>query len=148
MKSKKPIEGIVYSRFGDSLVSVQSIDGGTVFSRVSPSSWANRTRRKYSGLVSSPSYFVKDGFLYLPDSNVKMVSVTVLTLDPSAASEASSCTDSNNCKSLWDEEFIVPDKYLELILAETLQEVLQTYRQLVPDQNPDLDETQRGKTVN
>lgn len=147
MKSKNKIPGLIYSRFGSSVVSVTSIDGSQEFTATSPSGWASKNKRAYASFVESYNYFIQDGYLYLPNSEIKMVDLVVLTLNPEEAAEASECQDCDECTSLWDETFIVPPKYLEIVSAETLNEVLRSHRQIVPDQNPDLDETQRGKTV-
>ena len=45
------------------------------------------------------------------------------------------CDCDENCKSAWDYEFIVPDRFLMNVVDLTSQKLL-TYRQVPEDQNP------------
>ena len=75
----------------------------------------------------------------IPDREIYSLDITLLTLDKAAAEECSSCSDANgsdnNCKSIWNEDFVCPDKLVELVKETTLQKISMA-RQITPDNNP------------
>ena len=86
-------------------------------------------------------YYIQDGYLYIPDSEVEAVTITYIPFDESGISSVS-CDNSNNCKSIWDLQFIVPDKLSEQVIQETINEV-STLRKVQSDENPNLNKNEK-----
>lgn len=147
MKSKKKLPDLLFSRFGDSIANVTTVDGMIEFLPTTPTQYRLNLQRKFAKYVTKNYYFVKDGYLYLPDSEVEGVNVVLLTVDNDEADSLSDCKECDSCKSIWEYDFVCSDKLTEAVIADTIQEVLSTYKQIVPDENPNMDETQRGKTT-
>ena len=136
VKSKLKLPSLVYSKLGNTVKEVTSIDGKYLFKPSTISQYRRDSKRKQS--KQSPKYFyVKDGYLYLPDSEVKTVNIYVLSLDLYESEEISSCKD--GCKSAWDYEFIAPSDLLEQILRETAS-VIQPSATLPTDEAPNMNE--------
>lgn len=147
MKSKHKIPELIYSKYGSSIIGVYSIDGGITFTPTTLTNYSLLKDRPNSKFISKYMYYIQDGYLYLPDSDIEAVDIVLITLENDVADEVSECNTENQCKSLWDYDFKCPDKLLEVVIQETLQEVLGTFRKIVPDENPNMDETLRGKTT-
>lgn len=135
MKSKKKLPELLNSKYGVAIYSVTSVDGEFQFTQTTPNQY--RLDGKRNTLGKKPNYFyVKDGYLYLPESEVLSVTVSVITLDLYDAEQCSECKK-ENCKSAWDYEFICSDKLLETVIQETIKEVLMN-KQIQENVNPNL----------
>lgn len=141
MKSKNKLPGLIYTRFGSSIIEVSNIDGSEVFSKKTPTQYKNDAKRKGT---QKQSYYTSNGHLYLPDSEIEVVRVVLITLDTYDANETSACSDC--CDSAWDNEFICPPDLLEQVMRETLQQVLVAI-QISVDENPNLDSNQKTQTA-
>lgn len=136
MRSKKKLPELIYSKYGASIKEVSSLDGEHLLKYITPYQYRLNKQRKTD---SQELYFyIKDGYLYLPDLEIQMVQVSLITLDLYDLNELSECKD-NNCKSAWDYEFICSDKLMEAVVAETIKEVSLS-KQVQEDQNPNLNE--------
>lgn len=135
MKSKERLPKLLYSKYGPSILEVTSIDESFDFSFVTPQQYRINKKRTNSNL-DLIYYYIKDGYLYIPDREIFAVSIVLLTLDGYDKEQCSQCSE-NKCKSFWDFEFIVPDKLLEVIVGETIKE-LTLNRQIQVDQNPNM----------
>jgi hypothetical protein len=144
MKSRQKLPAMIFSKYGSSLLLVTSIDGEKEFDYISLQNFTNRSRREFGSVGNK--YLIKNGYLYLPDSDVEAVSLSILTIDEKEAVEAE-CDCKNKCTSVWDYSFICPDKLLEPIMAETINEVASTWRKIPTDENPDMDSNIKSKTV-
>lgn len=144
MKSRKKIPGLVFNRLGSSVVSITSLNGDIEFQPTTPKSYKNSKDRRYVQKLGVKHFYIKDGFLYLPDSTVEYVTITYIPFDETEVEEVSQCGNETNegCKSVWDYEFIVPDKLSEQVVTETIQEVFNSKRVPV-DTLPNLDENQK-----
>ncbi len=103
-------------------------------------------KRKYRRKESA-YYYIKDGYLYLPDSKNELVDLSMIVLDKDEAEKVSECSPSNNCKSKLDSEFVCPDRFLDVVVRDTIQEVGSFYRTSVKDENPNMDENQKTQTA-
>ena len=136
MRSKKKLPELIYSKYGASIKEVTSLDGEYLLKYITPYQYRLNKQRKTD---SKESYFyIKDRYLYLPDSEIQMVQVALITLDLYDLNELSECSD-GNCKSAWDYEFICSDKLMEAVISETIKEVAIS-KQVQEDQNPNLHE--------
>lgn len=143
MKSKNKIPGMVYSRYGNSLKEVTSIDDERDFIATTPRQY--RKDKDRQGSDDYIRFYVKDGYLYLLDTEVEVVNLYLLTLDTEKVDDICGCSQ-ENCKSLWEYEFICPSKISKVVIEETIQEAFAS-KQVTPDTNPNLDANQKGKTT-
>lgn len=141
MRSKCKLPSLIYSRYGGSLKEVLSIDGETEFKATTPAQY----RRDKDRAPSDYSYYyIKDGYLYLIDSEVHMVNLYVLTLETEKLDEISACNSNTDklCTSLWEHEFIISTKIAEAVISETLKEVSMRL-QINADENPNLNSNEK-----
>lgn len=145
MKSVKKVPELLNGRLGNSVLSVTTVDGTKDFTPINPKKYRISKNRMYSNVIKNSFYYIKDGYLYLPDSEVEMVDLEVITLDNDEVSEVSECSE--DCVSIWDTQFVCTDKLLEVVIQETLKELLGSYAQIQEDENPNLSVHQKDKTV-
>jgi hypothetical protein len=136
LKSKKPLPELVYSRLGSSIKEVTSVDDLTEIFLTTPSEYRRDRKRKYFSKKDTYLYIDTDNYAYIVDKPIYAVNITILTVKTDEAEEASSCSDSANCKSGWDYEFIVPDKLQDTVFKEVLQILTNPYSARRADQNP------------
>jgi hypothetical protein len=149
MKSCEKLPEGLFGKNGSSIISVMSIDGSKVYRYITPRKFVDIRKRKYRR-KDSWFYYVQDEFLFLPDSNNELVDLTMIVVDKDAIEAVSSCSDNYqkpSCKSKLDSEFVCPDRFLDLVVSATIQEVGTFYRTSVADENPNLDENQKTKTT-
>ena len=147
MKSKKKLPKLLYSRFGNSIVSVLTLDGLIKYHPVTLNQYAIDRQRNFSKFVTKNYYYVQDGYLYLIDSEVEAVDVVLITLEKEKVEDISSCKSSDSCKSVWEHEFVCSDKLIEVVIQETLKEILSSNKQIMEDENPNLTEIQKDRTT-
>ena len=144
VKSSKKLPRLLYSRYGNSIVEVTSIDGSVIFLPTTLSDYKLFKKRVLSNRTRNTKfYYVQDGYLYLPDCEYEYVNVTLITLDTKDVEKLSTCKDCDNCKSIWDYEFICPDKLLVTVINETFKKV-SMIRQVVEDTLPDLNSNKKS----
>lgn len=142
MKSKHKLPKLVYSKNGNSLKEVTAIDDFTELKPTTPSQWRRDSKRQ--GKDDYIRYYVKDGYLYILDSEVERVNIYLLTIETEKLEKISSCSKPS-CKSIWEYDFIVPDKMSEVVVSETVKEIL-TRKQVPIDTNPNMDNNLKTKT--
>lgn len=145
-KSVEKLPELLSSRWGDSIVYVNSIDNTKKLDKLNIARYASMRKRRYADKFGKGYYYVKDGYLYVVDVKLLAVNVGLITLLPEEAEGMSECSACDSCKSLWEYDFICSDKLLETVSNETITEVMQYYRRIQPDENPNLSENQRDRT--
>ena len=150
MKSCEKLPEGLSGKNGGGIFSVLNVDGSINYRYITPRRFSDIKKRKYrTGKVGY--FYVQDGYLYLPDSENELVDVAMIVIDKDEADCVSECTDSegaeSGCNSKLDLDFICPDKFLDLVIKDTIQEMANFYRTSVVDENPNLDENQKTKTV-
>lgn len=144
MKSTKRLPKLIYSKYGSSLKEITTLDDERDFKFTTPSQF--RRDKNRAGKDDYIRYYVKDGYLYLLDTEVESVNLYLLTLETDKLEDLSSCSKKDTCKSLWEYDFIYPSKLEEVIFSEALKELMN--RKGIPqDTNPNLDSNQKGKTI-
>jgi hypothetical protein len=136
MKSKKKLPELIYSKLGSSVKQAISLDGMIELKPTTPTQYRLNRQRKTSN--NTLYFYVQDGYLYIPDSEVESLELVLIAQDLYDLNECSSCK-SKDCKSAWEYEFICSDKLLETVIQETIKEVSIT-KQIQADQNPNLNE--------
>jgi hypothetical protein len=138
MKSKEKLPELIFSRYGDSIRLVSNVDDSEKIDRTTPLKYINDRKRKPNN--NKPYYYVReDGHLYIVDRYIEVVNVQPLTLDRMGAKKAS-CEKCDECISPLDMEFVGSDKLQELVVQETLKELLGSYMQIPTDNNPNNNE--------
>ena len=145
MKSKKKLPKVLWSKYGSSVILVTTIDGEKEYKLISQVDYMNLLKRPNSEKFIGKFAIIIDDYLYLPDSEIKMVNILIYTLDEKA-DDLSDCKECDDFESYWDKEVLISDKIREVVIQETLKEV--SMRLQVPlDSNPNLDPNEKGKTI-
>lgn len=136
MKSKCKLPELFGSSFGASIISVTSLDDLTEFKPVTLKQYRRNADRVDSYEDDFKEFYVKDGYLYLPNSYARLVSVELITLFPE---EAKCCGEEDDkCVNIYDTKFIVPSKIIDNVVKSTIQEI--AFKKQIPiDENPNLD---------
>lgn len=129
MKSKKPLPKPIFSRLGSSIKNIRSVDGGFEFTLGYEQQIRRNNNRKYKYDKDIFVYLGTDGYLYIPDNEIYLLSLDLITL------ETDECDCEENCKSAWDYEFKVPDRFLQNVIDYTIQKLV-LYKQIPTDENP------------
>lgn len=129
MKSEKPLPKPIYSRLGSSIKNIRSVDGGFTFTIGQETAIRRDSRRKYKADFDIKVYIGSDNHLYIPDHEIYTLSLDLITI------ETEKCDCDDDCRSNWEYEFIVPDRFVAQVMDLTLQKVL-TYKQIPEDNNP------------
>lgn len=145
MKSCEKIPDGLFGKNGSGIVSVFNVDGSKEYHYSTINRYAGREKRKYTR-ESNSYFYLKDGYMYLPDSTNELVEISMFALNKWELEEKCGCKKSSPCKSYWDYEFVCPDRFIDLVHRDTLQELASIYRTSVKDENPNLDENQKSKT--
>lgn len=150
-RSKYKIPELLYSRLGPAILLVSSVNylnGDVTFDRITIRQHNNIKSRLYADLDDNYYYYIWDDYIYIP-MEIEAITVLALTLDPKKAKEISGCgkEDEDKCKSQWDYDFICPDKLVEYVIGEALQEITGTKVQIPIDENPNMDINQKTQII-
>ena len=152
MRSKHKIPDIYQTKFGPLIKEVSTIDYSKSYDPIfSPRLWKNTQLREFK---SKKYYFFIDGYLYIPipkgdNSNPEKITAQIYPKNLkdvdvfNAYKECQSCKKAPViCKSILDYDMVVPD-YLESdVKKETLNQILQSYGRVTPDELPNLNKNQ------
>lgn len=151
MRSKHKIPGLIYYNLGPSIISMSPIDDSFEIVFASPKRFRNEQQRQHFGKFKKVFFYVKDDYIYLLNSEIEYVNLTYISSTEEGIEEIKGSCGSNNivnnsCKSVWDMNFICPDKLLDRVMDETRAEVFDILR-IPKDENPDMDSNIKGTTV-
>jgi hypothetical protein len=138
MRSKKKLPNLIFSRYGAGIRQVTPIDFMSD-EEFYPSTLAQfkRDRRRVRVQEDSKNYYIKDGYVYIPDSDVRAISLELIVVNTFKIADIDSEFE-KGCKSAWDYEFKCPDKILDTVVQKTIQEVA-VGRGIPEDENPNMD---------
>lgn len=139
-KSVKPLPETIWSRSGAAITNISSIDGGRTIYLVSLDQYRRNRNRAYKMKDDIVAYVDSRNYIYVPDEDLKAINLELITVDTEKIDELDSCKKCKNCKSGWDYEFIAPDKILDNIIDKTINTIASIYKQIQPDENPNLNE--------
>jgi hypothetical protein len=145
MKSIHKLPDGIFGKNGSGIFTVMNIENSEEYKYITPQRFAELRKRKYTR-DTTRYYTIADGHIILPNSTNQLLELRMITPDKKAAEDVSSCTDSS-CKSIWEYEFVCPDRFLDRVVGDTLTELGSLYRTSVEDSNPNLDVNQKSKTV-
>lgn len=141
-RTKKKVEGIIYSRYGSSIFSVTSLDGDVIYNPSTDRTASNNKRRMFGKL--SKVYYEQDGYIYIPDK-IEAINIQLISLNDRETDLISSCKECDECKSVWDYNFVCPDKILDSVVQQTIQEVASITKRFLKDENPNLDSNEKSR---
>lgn len=128
MRSVEKIPTPFLSNYG-SLIQVYNLTGEKDYSETNPISYKSLSKQRYQSKQKG-YFFIKNDYLWIPDSEVEAVSAMILSPDIKKLTKG--CT-------LLDETFPVLD-YLESIVIESTVKQLLTSKNIQRDENANLDE--------
>ena len=132
-RSKKRIPKTYLTNFG-SLIQVFNVLRNVDYKEVTPTQYKNIKLQKYKS-KDTKYFWIDDDYLYIPDSEVEFVIVSMLS--PSGSDVEEFNTEKASCSGFLDSEFPAPPYMISTILAETLSHVFN--RKRVPsDEDPNL----------
>lgn len=148
MKSCEKLPEGMFGKIGPSIFSVTSVDGSIDYRYITARRYSDIKKRKYRK-EDAGYFYIKDDYLYLPDSLNELVDIAMVTVDKDQAECVSECSESNSnsCVSKLESEFVCPDRFLDLVVKDTIQEIGTFYRTSVKDENPNMDVNQKTQTV-
>lgn len=138
MKSKKRLPEMLGGKFGAFVVSVDSLDGEKQFLPTTLRMYKLNKDRVYAKYVDGYFYYIQDGYLYIPDVEVEAVNITIIGINEDEMEGLSECDTYGDCGSVYDAEFICPDKLIDLVVTEATSEIMSTWRRIVEDDNPNM----------
>ena len=131
MKGKKPLPELIYSRNGNSIKEVVSLDGGQELTITTPDKYRRDKKRRYKSEDEICIYVDSENYPYIPDHEIRTLDVTLLTMN---TEDAEGC-NTDECKNAWDYPFIVPHKLEDVVFKEALQ-IISNTRQIPQEPNP------------
>ena len=146
MKSKNKLPKLLWSKYGSSIILITTLDGQKEYKLINQVDYLNLSKRPNSDKFKGKfAILYPDNYLYIPDSEVKMVNILMYTLDEKADS-ASDCEDCSACKNYWDSEVSLSDKIREVVIQETIKEVGMRV-QIPRDENANLDNNIKSQSI-
>lgn len=144
MRSKKKLPDVVFSKYGAAIKQVSPIDFMSD-EEFTPSTLSQfkRNRRRQNLQDDTKHYYIKDSYLYIPESDVRAISLELIVVNTFKLSDIDSEFE-KGCKSAWDYEFKCPDKILDTVIQKTIQEVALS-KQVITDENPNMDENIKSR---
>lgn len=137
MRSKHKIPPTYETSYGE-LLEVFNPTYAKEFRQTTPKAYKNIKLREFRD-KRIKYYWLSNGYLIIPDSMVRTVTLRGVFEDPAAAKKLDSCYSENNpCISLLDQPFVCPD-YLESVIKQaTLQDLFGYYKRVTTDESPNL----------
>lgn len=138
MKSKYPLPDIYAYKGGPLIKSLLSIDGFYEYKLTTPLQYKDILNREFQN-QNIKYYWIENNYIVIPDSEVRMVSITAYFKDRIEANKLNSCDDdpSKACMSPLDDEFLCPSHILDMVKKDTIGELYQTYVRKVEDELED-----------
>ena len=147
MKSVKKLPEGLFGKMGSGILSVSSIDGSRTFDYTNIRNYKQIKKMRHLRNAEK-YYFIQNGYIYLPNSEVEMLTIQMFALKTFEIEKVSACCDDQKiCQSYWEYPFVCPDRFYDLVTRDTLAELANIYRTSVEDTNPNLDPNQKGKTT-
>lgn len=146
MKSVKKLPEMLGGKYGSFVIGVESIDGEHTFSPTTLTRYRLQKDRLHAKYVTDGSFYVRDGYLYIPDSEVEAVNILLIGIGEEEIQGLSDCKEESGkvaCKSAYEYEFVCPDKLIDLAIKGAIEEIVATWRAILPDENPNLNSADR-----
>lgn len=133
-RSKNKIPELLWSKYGHTLKEIRSLDNMKTFSPTTMSQHKRDKNRTHK--TKNLQFFIEDQYVYIINEPLVSANLYLVTQDLYELEQICECSK-NKCDSVWDFEFVCPDKLEEVIIQETLKQLMVT-RQIQEDVNPNL----------
>lgn len=134
MRSEEQVPELIWSKYGHTLKEVTSIDGSFTFEPITATQY--RKNKQRTGKTNKKYFYVKDNYIYIPDYEFHSGNLYLISPDAYELAQISECSE-NKCDSVWEFEFICPNKLEEIVIQETIKHLSLT-KQIQEDTNPNL----------
>jgi hypothetical protein len=137
MRSKHKIPD-TYETFYGEMLEVHNPTYAKEFRQTTPKAYKNIKLREFQD-KRIKYYWLSNGYLIIPDSMVRIVTIRGVFANPAEALKLNTCIKQDNtCPKLLDQPFVCPDYLLSVVKQETLKDLFGFYKRSVVDENPDL----------
>lgn len=145
MKSTKKIPKLFNGKSGWLIESVLNVTDSQEYDPLrSPKDFLVSKQRQFGNKFKY--FYIQNDYLYLLNSTSELVRVNGYFVDEDEVNKACGCGEIDECASKLDAKFPAPDEFVSQIMGQTVQLLLGGRRQITPDENPNLDENNKGAT--
>jgi hypothetical protein len=141
MKSINKLPDIHSYKGGLLIREVFSMDRSQKFEFTTPRNYQNILNREFQN-KSLKYFWIENNYLYIPNSQIELISVTGLFKNRNKSLQTSSCQEDtlfvDSCFSILDEEFLCPDHLISTVKDMTLNSLFNSER-IPRDENSNLD---------
>lgn len=138
MRSVEKIPELYSYKNGLLIKDVYSMDRSQKFDLTTIRTYQNIQNREFKN-KNLKYFWIENNHLYIPDSQIHLISLTGLFKNKSEAKKISSCLEEqDNCETILDSEFICPEHLLSTVKREVMQDLFNSFK--IPfDENSNLD---------
>jgi hypothetical protein len=141
-KSKVKIPATYTSAAGDMIKDITSLfPYGKQYVVVTPKEYDRIRKREFKDPKLGYAFII-DNYLYIPDSEVEKVSVTGAFTNPR---EAALLNGEDPCKPFLDYQFYSPEYLVKIVHDSVVQDLAGVNQKIIKDENPNMNENQRGQ---
>ena len=146
VRSKKKLPKIYKSSGGLIIESVLNMTESHEYQVLrSPKDFLNTKKRQFGS--SFKYYYVANDYLWVVNSTPELVGIIAYFSSEFEAKSLSSCEECDTCLSRLDDKFVCPEEFKSTVRDQTVQLLLGGNKQITEDENPDMDNNQKGRTV-
>ena len=133
-RTKEKLPELLWSKYGHTLKEIRSLDGRQIFYPTTFSQYNRNKNRTHK--VKKNEFYFEGGYVWIIDKPLISAKLVLITQDLYELEQLCGCSD-RKCDSVWDFEFVCPDKLEDLVIQETLKQLSITL-QIKEDVNPNL----------
>lgn len=143
MKSRKHLPFSYTTRAGY-LLELESVNFSKSYKVITPKTYQTTLSREFKD-PNVRYAWIENNRLIIPESLVKNITVRGVFVNKAEALRLNSHT---RCINMMDQEFTVPGHILGDVIDATVLQLAKVYKQIVPDENPNLNSLEKTKTPN
>ena len=141
-KSKVKIPATYTSNAGDMIRDITSLfPYGKQYVLVTPKEYDKIRKREFQDRRVGYAFII-DNYLYIPDSEVEKVTLTGAWTNPK---DAGLLNGDNPCRPFLDYQFYCPEYLIKVVHDMVIQDLAGVNQKVTKDENPNLNENQRGQ---
>lgn len=134
-RTKLKLPKAITASIGPIISRVSSIDGSEELFAITPGEWNRKMEdtnfQKYN---KDKYYFYSDGYLYFPNLSWKKIQIEAYFEDHlEKMTNDCECDKSEDCETMLDKPFRVPEKILAVVVDNVNKEILQYFQRIQPD---------------
>lgn len=148
MISKKKLPELIWSRYGASILMITNIINDKEYIIISPNEYITlKKRRGFEKFKGKYAIIYPDLKILIPDSTVTKINILLYSLDEKIDDISECNDDTTECMSYWEKEVNVPIKIREVVIQETLKELM-IRLQIPKDELSDGDSNKKSGKLN